>query len=425
MGTMPLLNTSATQDVSQTQTGKRPITWTRRVNNDQELLPWSHLQQAEPEGVNFQQDFLEAIGHSEQILNTPPMEQEEVNNTEMAEFESPEMDAEWDMHAELEGLQPSQPTERVQLFTDYDELFSTCVAPTEAEGRVPVVASEVTITNNKPEQHNNSVNINLNSSSSNCELMLSELNRPSVIIPEPMAQDDLEREILADQENNPMLANLNNNWMADFLKTDNFIEGENFLDTFDNVINNCNDITAFPVMVEVKPEPVVPEPEEEKPLQHNILEQAMGQTLYPVDNVSIEVIDNNDDDEEWEEKPRVRKVRKARGSKIVKKEPVIRKKTVGRPARQEPITITEVPEIGLTKEQRQALKYRRMRDLNNEASRKCRKARKAKANKAEALLDEEQNKNENLRAKKQKMEADIKDIKDILAKMGLLPPTYF
>merc|ERR1711902_271892 len=189
-------------------------------------------------------------------------------------------------------------------------------------------------------------------------------------------------------------------------------------DTFDNVINNCNDITAFPVMVEVKPEPVVPEPEEEKPLQHNILEQAMGQTLYPVDNVSIEVIDNNDDDEEWEEKPRVRKVRKARGSKIVKKEPVIRKKTVGRPARQEPITITEVPEIGLTKEQRQALKYRRMRDLNNEARRKCRKARKAKANKAEALLDEEQNKNE-------KIEADIKDIKDNLAKLGLLPPTYF
>ena len=422
---MPLLNTSATQDVSQTQTGKRPITWTRRVNNDQELLPWSHLQQAEPEGVNFQQDFLEAIGHSEQILNTPPMEQEEVNNTEMAEFESPEMDAEWDMHAELEGLQPSQPTERVQLFTDYDELFSTCVAPTEAEGRVPVVASEVTITNNKPEQHNNSENINVNSSSSNCELMLSELNRPSVIIPEPMTSDNLEREIVADQENNPMLANLNNNWMADFLKTDNFIEGENFLDTFDNVINNCNDITAFPVMVEVKPEPVVPEPEEEKPLQHNILEQAMGQTLYPVDNVSIEVIDNNDDDEEWEEKPRVRKVRKARGSKIVKKEPVIRKKTVGRPARQEPITITEVPEIGLTKEQRQALKYRRMRDLNNEASRRCRKARKAKANKAEDLLKEERNKNEELHARLQKMEAERDNIKDTLEKMGLLPSAFF
>ena len=422
---MPLLNTSATQDVSQTQTGKRPITWTRRVNNDQELLPWSHLQQAEPEGVNFQQDFLEAIGHSEQILNTPPMEQEEVNNTEMAEFESPEMDAEWDMHAELEGLQPSQPTERVQLFTDYDELFSTCVAPTEAEGRVPVVASEVTITNNKPEQHNNSENINVNSSSSNCELMLSELNRPSVIIPEPMTSDNLEREIVADQENNPMLANLNNNWMADFLKTDNFIEGENFLDTFDNVINNCNDITAFPVMVEVKPEPVVPEPEEEKPLQHNILEQAMGQTLYPVDNVSIEVIDNNDDDEEWEEKPRVRKVRKARGSKIVKKEPVIRKKTVGRPARQEPITITEIPEAGLTKEQRQALKYRRMRDLNNEASRRCRKARKAKANKAEDLLKEERNKNEELHARLQKMEAERDNIKDTLEKMGLLPSAFF
>merc|ERR1719367_2324776 len=223
-----------------------------------------------------------------------------------------------------------------------------------------------------------------------------------------------------------MLANLNDNWMADFLKNDNFIEGENFLNTFDNVINNCNDITAFPVMVEVKPEPIVPEPEEEKPSQLNILEQAIGQTLYPVDNVSIEVIDNNnDDDEELEEKPRVRKVRKARGSRIVKKEPVIRKKTVGRPARQEPITITEIPEAGLTKEQRQALKYRRMRDLNNEASRRCRKARKAKANKAEDLLKEERNKNEELHARLQKIEAERDNIKDTLEKMGLLPSAFF
>merc|ERR1712051_291755 len=130
-------------------------------------------------------------------------------------------------------------------------------------------------------------------------------------------------------------------------------------------------------------------------------------------------------DEEWEEKPKVRKVRKARGSRIVKKEPMTgKKKTVGRPARQEPIMITEVPEAGLTKEQRQALKYRRMRDLNNEASRKCRKARKAKANKADTLLEEERNNNKELIARLKKMEAERDNIKDILARKGLLPPAY-
>jgi len=415
---MPIsMNTAATQGVSHTQTGKRPIAWTKRVNMEQEPLSWTQFGEAEPSGINFEHDFLEAIGHSEQMLNTPPMEQEDVNNQE---FESPEMDAEWDMHAELEGLQPSQPTEQ-DLFSSLapaeaeHDLFA-CVAPTEAEGRVPFVASEVTITNNNPmlNQLNNNEN-------NNCELM-SELNRVSTIIPEPMAPDNLENEIVADQENNPMLANLTDTWLQEYFGN-TFIGEENFLDSVDAVINS--DITAFPAMVEVDPEPLIPEPKEEKPSQLNILEQAIGETLYPVDNVSIEVIDNNtfdDDDEEWEEKPKVRKVRKARGSRIVKKEHMLRKKTVGRPARQGPIAITEIPEAGLTKEQREALKYRRMRDLNNEASRKCRKVRKAKANKAETLLEEERSKNEELLARLQKIEAERDKMKDTLARKGLLPP---
>ena len=125
------------------------------------------------------------------------------------------------------------------------------------------------------------------------------------------------------------------------------------------------------------------------------------------------------------EKPKVRRVREVKGSMIAKKEPVVKRKTVGRPARLGPIPITENPEAGLTEEQKAALKYRRMRDLNNEASRKCRKARKVKVNKVDALLEEERNKNEKLLAKLQKMEAERNNIKDTVAKMGLLPPASF
>merc|ERR1712110_229787 len=247
---------------------------------------------------------------------------------------------------------------------------------------------------------------------------------------EPVAPDNLAMEIVADQENNPELASLTNEtWMQEYLRSDNFIGEENFLDTFDAVINNSNDITAFPVEVEVNPMPLVPvEPEEEKPKESpsNILEQAIGETLYPVDNVSIEVIDHADeDDEEWEEKPKVRRVRKVRGSKIVKKEPAVKRKTVGRPARLGPIPITEIPEAGLSEEKKAALKYRRMRDLNNEASRKCRKNRKAKINQADSLLEEERAKNDKLRDMLQRMEAEMEALKSSLAKEGINPPDFY
>jgi len=425
---MPLkMNTAVTQGVSLTQTGKRPIAWTKakRVNVEQELLTWS---QPEPEVVSYEQDFLDAIGQSEQMLNTPPMDQGNIPNPQMSEFDSPEMDAEWDMHAELEGLR-QQPTEQ-DLFSSLapaeaeHDLFA-CVAPAEAEGRVPPMSSEVTITNNNMEQLNiNNDNNNINSH--NSFQLMSELNTPSALLLEPVAPDNLAMEIVADQENNPKLASLTNDtWMQEFLGTDSF-GGENFLDSFVAAINN--DITTFPVETEVNPEPLVPtEPEKEKPSPSSILEQAIGETLYPVDNVSIEVIDHadEDDDEEWEEKPKVRKVRKVRGSKIVKKEPVVKRKTVGRPARQGPIPITEVPEAGLTEEQKAALKYRRMRDLNNEASRKCRKNRKAKMSQADSLLQEEKAKNEQLRDKVQKMEAEFNDLKSFLAKKGLLPQDFY
>ena len=267
---MPL-KMNNTQGVSHTINGKRPIAWTKtkRVDVERELLTWS---QPEPEVVSYEQDFLEAIGQSEQMLNTPPMDQNDVPNTQVSEFESPEMDAEWDMHAELEGLR-QQPTEQ-DLFSSLEaeeaehDLFA-CVAPAEAEGRVPPVTSEVTITNNNMEQ----LNINNNTNSHNSCQLMSELNTPSALLLEPVAPDNLAMEIVADQENNPELASLTNDtWMQEYLGTDNF-GGENFLDSFVAAINS--DITAFPVEVEVNPMPLVPvEPEEEKPKESpsNVLE---------------------------------------------------------------------------------------------------------------------------------------------------------
>merc|ERR1711915_675790 len=66
----------------------------------------------------------------------------------------------------------------------------------------------------------------------------------------------------------------------------------------------------------------------------------------------------------------------------VEKKPM--KKQVGRPKKTGPAQITQLPislkngSVSLTQEQLEQLKYRRMRDLNNEASRKCREKRKNK-----------------------------------------------
>merc|ERR1711874_429112 len=55
------------------------------------------------------------------------------------------------------------------------------------------------------------------------------------------------------------------------------------------------------------------------------------------------------------------------------------KRKAGRPERQTPIQITEVPTTSdLTEDELRSLKYRRSRDLNNEASKRCRKNRKEK-----------------------------------------------
>lgn len=89
--------------------------------------------------------------------------------------------------------------------------------------------------------------------------------------------------------------------------------------------------------------------------------------------------------------------------------PVMKRKP-GRPERQTPIQITEVPKNGsvtLTTDQLRSLKYRRSRDLNNEASKRCRKNRKEKQNKKEQECEELAEKNRELTEQMLSMETDV------------------
>ena len=89
------------------------------------------------------------------------------------------------------------------------------------------------------------------------------------------------------------------------------------------------------------------------------------------------------------------------------KEPTSKK--VGRPGRQTPLEITEVPRTGsvsVTHAEMRKLKYRRMRDLNNEASKKCRMNRKQKLNVKEKECQEVEEKYKMLTEKLQQIELE-------------------
>jgi len=97
-------------------------------------------------------------------------------------------------------------------------------------------------------------------------------------------------------------------------------------------------------------------------------------------------------------------------SKITKKSAL--KRRPGRPERKTPILITEVPKQGsvmLTDDQMKSLKYRRARDLNNEASKRCRQNRKEKQQEKERECEELAERNRELKqmllAKEEEMEA--------------------
>eukprot|EP00092_Neocalanus_flemingeri_P004274 GFUD01004594.1.p1 GENE.GFUD01004594.1~~GFUD01004594.1.p1 ORF type:complete len:357 (+),score=101.54 GFUD01004594.1:263-1333(+) len=89
--------------------------------------------------------------------------------------------------------------------------------------------------------------------------------------------------------------------------------------------------------------------------------------------------------------------------------PVMKKK-VGRPERTTPINITRLPSKGfdgLTHQQLKSLKHRRMRDLNNEASKKCRAKRKDKQTEDEQECTRLEERNVMLAERLQAMELKV------------------
>jgi len=111
--------------------------------------------------------------------------------------------------------------------------------------------------------------------------------------------------------------------------------------------------------------------------------------MKPVQNVSIEVI---------EEKPR--------------------KKRVGRPINTEPITVTVIPKAcKLSDNELKALKYKRTRELNNEASRRFRQRKKALEENTLQEVEELRARNYQLQETADRMEREVALLKEKVSKI--------
>ena len=446
---MPIFSTNPSASASHTKTGKRPMTKRPRVevigssqvmdedpapsdNLDSEVTVTDLLNMWSGGGMvsNGSQDFMTAIGYDQarnnEMVNTPPMVNEFRTHPELEEEHS----SMWDLHSEASGLQqtpsedqlvqqaaggvpqPQSSSSNTPLFQDYPfSLNMMMVSMAEVEGRTQASANNNIIPEHQQQQQPQENNMN-------------QEPQPQAILPEPTWNQNIDMDIA-----DPDAADT---WghgtfdEADFLR--NFDEALNNNNPLDSFINNNNnnlddiaevisrpsghtqDLLAYALGInEIKQEP------SEDDQQHT-----EHQELYPVQNVQIEVIE--------EEKPKVKKQKRTKHTgyleKIVKVEKTEKKK-VGRPEVKDPINITEVPKKGnikLTEDQLRSLKYRRMRDLNNEASRKCRKNRKSKAAMAEIELEEEMRKNEDLKQRLAEMEKERDDLKNKLVSMGIILP---
>ena len=97
----------------------------------------------------------------------------------------------------------------------------------------------------------------------------------------------------------------------------------------------------------------------------------------------------------------------------------------GRPALNTPHTIPSLPDdpASLSSSELEQTKWRRMRDLNNESSRRCRARRKAKQQElAEVELPQLQEKNVELRRMMESLEKEFQDLRQQAANRGLLSP---
>merc|ERR1719410_2162255 len=346
---------------------------------------------------SWEEDLLKAVSGDPCLHHQPPMEEEDadaLNTPDMLTEEfvaPPEVEAEWDLHSELVGMKDPHPSEE-ELFRGYNFKL---VSPTEVEGRAsnstitdlicpPSHVAENTITNtsnnNQPEVEENPVTL-------------------ATILPEPLSSEDMDLDIGANEsDGESLIQDLSSIW------------NPNFMDAFDSIISN-NNITAE-VDNPWNTDNILKGAEPDGPM-FDIVEYAMDESgvkenentaLYPVPDVKIEVLEEVE--EEKDIKPIRRRIKKENKDhdydpnlKKMKKNPStthkMTRKKVGRPARSKPIEVTQIPtalreklsEVELT-----SLKYRRMRDLNNEASRKCRENRKKKAAKADVEMELEMEK---------------------------------
>ena len=98
----------------------------------------------------------------------------------------------------------------------------------------------------------------------------------------------------------------------------------------------------------------------------------------------------------------------------------------GRPPKQHALKITESikkEDISLyTKEEIQSLKYRRARDLNNEASKKCRAVRRGRQIDLEECLHWEEKRNRNLTSEYNEQVKKLDSFKRYMYKRRLIMP---
>jgi len=119
--------------------------------------------------------------------------------------------------------------------------------------------------------------------------------------------------------------------------------------------------------------------------------------------------------------PSIEPVKEEENPLFVIPEVTTSKKKAGRPERQHPIKITEIPKHGsveLTPDQLKSLKYRRSRDLNNEASKRCRKNRKEKQEMKEQECDELAAQNLRLQEILSAKETELENLKMKLGALG-------
>ena len=91
------------------------------------------------------------------------------------------------------------------------------------------------------------------------------------------------------------------------------------------------------------------------------------------------------------------------------------KKKPGRPEREGPYNIPPIPtrnaRMGMSEEELQGLKYRRMRELNNQASKACRAKRKNKATEMEEQVAVEEERKMELEARYASMLQQVEELR--------------